>query len=634
MGMSKPIMPNTATASSTAATTSPAVDVDASSALRKLGSTVQGRKELYREALRILVRHFDAPFGAFSVDTSSGCFEDRVHSGTDACQLWKSTCDGLLLDTRYRNIAVAKLYQSDGLQMTFAVIAVPVAERGDCVIGSIAIVTRADGKESAARQLAEIKALVALIGSLVDSIDANQRRDRRAGEISTTGTASVGSHSSLHEFCFSLANGLKTKVGCEQVCIGLVRGAAVRVACISGLDDLYPRSPGVRLIRQAMEECLDADEPISCQPREQMSDRSAADGYLLHRRWHHQTGNSAVASIPLHQDGECVAVLSLRKSSPAEFSASELKKIHDVVAPLMSGLSLLRRGSRSLWQHSVDATRVVAGRWMTRGAWGRKALLAVCIAGTGWVVLGKTEFVLTVPCEVVAEDVRHLAAPFEGRLAAAHVRAGDRVKPGQVLLEFDTTELLLEQQRSGAEKRIAELELAQAVAEGNNALAAQASARVEMAAASLDLVQYRLHRSRITAPTTGTILSEDVVRRVGEVIRSGESLLEFASHSGQSLELHVPQYAAPHLRRGQTGRFTTTSRPDLAYPCQLIQVPASASIIDNRSVFVAESSLSEKPEWLRVGMTGVAKLDAGQRPVWWAGLHRVMDALRLSLWKI
>ena len=64
-------------------------------------------------------------------------------------------------------------------------------------------------------------------------------------------------------------------------------------------------------------------------------------------------------------------------------------------------------------------------------------LAAALVALVLWMAIGTKSYVISVPCEVVPAEKRHLAAPFEGTIAAAHVKPGEHVVAGQLLVELD-----------------------------------------------------------------------------------------------------------------------------------------------------------------------------------------------------
>jgi len=448
------------------------------------------------------------------------------------------------------------------------------------------------------------------------------------------GVAKAGAFGSLHEFAFALANSLKSKFGCEQVSVGLVRGRHVKILCLSGLDDLYPRSPGARLVQQAMEECLDAGHIVVFQSGSQLDVEHGSTGHLLHKHWHHQTGNSPVASIPFRVEGQPVAVISLRSRAGRPMKGTELDKIATMLTPLIPGLLLMERAQRNLLSHGAERLRTAAAGWLRPGAWGRKTALAGLMLFAAWVMLGQTQFVLTLPCEIVSEKTRQIAAPFDGTITAAYVEPGDRVRAGQLLLEMDTHRLRMERDKIEADRRIAELDLSRALVHRDRAAAAQAGARIEIADAQLEVTHDRIDRSKIRAPASGVILSGDVRRRVGQVVPLGAPLLAFATYDTWSLKLQAPENVALDLKPGLTGRFTTYARPDQTHPCEVEKVEPAADVVQGKNVFLVEAMVKERPGWMRVGMTGVARIDVGRRPVWWVNLHRIIDHVRFQLWKL
>jgi len=80
--------------------------------------------------------------------------------------------------------------------------------------------------------------------------------------------------------------------------------------------------------------------------------------------------------------------------------------------------------------------------------------------------------------------------------------------------------------------------------------------------------------------------------------------------------------------------FTTLSQPDEQGRLKLLNVEPLAQVVDSHNVFRAEASIEASPDWVRVGMSGVARVETGRRPVYWALLHRAIDTVRLQWWKL
>jgi hypothetical protein len=86
------------------------------------------------------------------------------------------------------------------------------------------------------------------------------------------------------------------------------------------------------------------------------------------------------------------------------------------------------------------------------------------------------------------------------------------------------------------------------------------------------------------------------------------------------------------IDEGDAGWFVCNARPELAHNCRVRLVHPAAQSEKGETTFVVEASAEERPDWMRVGMEGVARLDTGRRPIWWVYLHRIIDFVRLHVW--
>lgn len=133
-----------------------------------------------------------------------------------------------------------------------------------------------------ALQLAELEALAALLTNLPTAsapLAANGSIGAPSTPTASTGVSKAAEYESLQEFAFAVVNNLKGKMNCDQVAFGLIQGKHVHVLCLSGFDHIYPRSPGVRVLEQAMSECLDAKRPICSQHDHKYGTEPIASGH-------------------------------------------------------------------------------------------------------------------------------------------------------------------------------------------------------------------------------------------------------------------------------------------------------------------------------------------------------------------
>ncbi len=608
---------------------------DATERLQQLARRTSSVDRFYRQALRLVMQRLGAVCGSLKISLTSGEITQHcVPEGVDRSE-WLRVAEAMTLAVRVDGAARARfLGNSDTTtgEGRRTVLAVAVGQSHSLGDGVLVLMTSCPDSAAAARQLEELR----LIVSLVDALAALVAQREQAPSARAPGIRSAvqaGSFQSFQEFAFALVNNLKNKLGCERVYLGRFRKNRISVASISGFDQLYPRSRSVHRVAQAMEECADHGERIR-HPTESRSGRESRPDFRLHRRWRESLGDASVASIPLKYEDRCVGVVSLTNGPDRRFSDEQLEKAEQLLQPLVPAMLLLERADRGLGTHLLEAVRGAGTSLLRRGGWGRKVTLVAAMALAVWCIWGTQPYHVTVPCEIVPARTHSIAAPFQGTLVAARFVPGERVAAGTVLARLDTRELETERRRIRSEREIARLELTQAVREQRLAEAAQARARITMANSRIAAIDWKIERATIRAPTAGTILHGELRSRVGEVVSLGEPLFEFAADGDWRVKLHLPEFAVSHLAGQERGVFTLQARPDQPHGLQVVHIESSARIVDGRTVIVAEGKVEGRPpEWIRAGMRGVARVDAGRHPVWWVYGHGILDRIRYQWWR-
>lgn len=168
-------------------------------------------------------------------------------------------------------------------------------------------------------------------------------------------------------------------------------------------------------------------------------------------------------------------------------------------------------------------------------------------------------------------------ARLEGDLVGVYVREGERVRVGQALARFESSEQVsghtsAEADRVAAQSDLAtaqwnleqttELYKAGAVAERDFKMAQQAvtAARARLAAAQARLraTGSLVQDTRVLAPTTGVIATRSVEN--GEHVARGAALFTLVRNDVLELAANVPARQANAVRVGQKVRFTADAR--------------------------------------------------------------------------
>jgi hypothetical protein len=102
---------------------------------------------------------------------------------------------------------------------------------------------------------------------------------------------------------------------------------------------------------------------------------------------------------------------------------------------------------------------------------------------------------------------------------------------------------------------------------------------------------------------------------------------------GLFLEVELEERDIDLLDGSGDGQVAFASRPELKFPVSIERIEPSAQVGEGKNFFVIRAELdATEAEWLRPGMTGIARLDSGDRTLAWRATHRLVDFLRMFFW--
>jgi len=160
------------------------------------------------------------------------------------------------------------------------------------------------------------------------------------------------------------------------------------------------------------------------------------------------------------------------------------------------------------------------------------------------------------------------------------------------------------------------------------ALALEAQAR-----ARLKLVRFHIDHSQLKAPFSGIVVEGDLDELLGAPVRKGDVLFKVARIEKMYAELKVDERDIHELTEGASGEIALVSRPDLKFPIRVQRIDPVALTEEEGNIFLIRALFTEKvADWWRPGMSGVAKINVGERNVLWILTHRTIDFIRIFLW--
>ena len=240
-------------------------------------------------------------------------------------------------------------------------------------------------------------------------------------------------------------------------------------------------------------------------------------------------------------------------------------------------------------------------------------------------------------------DEVHVAPRFGGRVAKIHVREGDTLRPGDVIVELEAPELVARRELAAAAintaerdveaqaaqlkfmradaKRQQELlrssavssneaERAQSVAAAQEKSLAAAETRIVQARAQLEDIEAQLREMRVVAPSDCVV--EILHVRVGDVLPPNREVATLILPGYLWVRVYVPQPWLGHIKLGEQAEVRVDSFRDEVFTGVIEQInrqaeftPRNVQTVEDRirQVFGVKIRLTNRDDKLRAGMS-------------------------------
>jgi len=521
-------------------------------------------------------------------------------------------------------------------------LAVPLEDEGRCV-GAVALLvdgTAADAERAvgAWRQRLDAALDAAVVAAAADhavdavpelpgaeagaiGMPAGDAAPRAAGELAriVECQAALAEAERLDDAIGALLATLARQYGCSRVAFGWAAASGVRVQALSDGVGVRPSHEVVAPIATAMDEAIDQQGAVAW-PAPPAGDApvNVAQAQLARLS---QLG--AVCSVPLSVRGRALGAISLERASPA-FGADELAGLQRLAALVAPVVAMHRRIQRPV---VAFGERLLERR--ARAGWFAAAVLVVLALAS----------LVPVPdrvggaARVEGAMQRLLTAPVDGWLLRVHVRPGDVVNEGQVLVELDDRELSQERLRWSTEAEQAGRQATEALAREDRAQYAVHAARAVQARAQLSMVDTQLARQRVAAPFDGLVLSGDLTQSLGAPVKAGDTLLSVAPAGRHRVIVDVDERDVARVAQAADGVLALSAHAGGVVPIRVVRISPAAVARDGRTVFEIEAAPAAGAE-LRPGYAGVAKFEAGSRRLGQVLFERPWRALADRIWAL
>jgi len=439
--------------------------------------------------------------------------------------------------------------------------------------------------------------------------------------------ANVLSRSSFAEAATVIAGDLATALRCERVSVGWVDGGFAKVAAVSHVADVNRRQKLLLQLGAVMDEAIEQGAALTYpalsteRPRIRLTHSKLAQRYGM-----------CVCTVPTVVNGRVVGGITLERREAGPFRREEVafcENLANLIGPI---LDLMRAAQQPWRERALQSARALGGRIVRPGHPGTKFALGAALAITAALLLVPVPYHVSGPARLEGAIQRALTAPTDGFLHIAHVRPGDEVKEGQVLVELSEQELQLERRKWEAEFAQHDNAFGAALARSDRAQMVIDQAKAAEARAQLELIDQSLARARVQAPFDGVVIKGDLTQSLGAPVQRGETLLTLAPSNDFRLIVEVDERDIADVRVGQNGRVALAALPGNALAFGVARITPVAASANGRNFFEIEGQFEGSSKGLRPGLNGVAKIEAGHASLAWIWTHAVFDWLRLKLW--
>ena len=439
-----------------------------------------------------------------------------------------------------------------------------------------------------------------------------------------------------------VVNRVAEALPCRRVMLGRTHGNSVRVASISGTAGFEPHSNLMSVAREALQEAIETRQPQAWPVDAADIDAVALAGLSASplADYCREAEARAVLVLPLPHPGRAPAALLLDFDAPV--SAETREFCATLALALAPALDLHERAARGLAVHARERAgqtlQLLAGpRHPGMKLVGALALVAVLLAAVVPVT-----YRVRAPATVEGSVQRSAVAPFDGFIAAAPARAGDRVSRGDVLARLDDRDLQLESAKWSAESEVAERKLREAMAKNSAVAVRLAQADADQARAELALVREKLSRVVVTAPFDGIVVRGDLSQQLGAPVEQGKLLFEVAPLDSYRVVLKVDERDIAQLRPDATGELVLAGLPGERFAIRVSKLSPVATAEEGRNTFRVEAQVQPLPadrqggdaRHIQPGLEGVAKVVAGEHSLLWVVFHRLFDWMRYTAWSL
>jgi multidrug resistance efflux pump/GAF domain-containing protein len=421
---------------------------------------------------------------------------------------------------------------------------------------------------------------------------------------------------------------LATRLKCDRVSIGFVRGGHVRLGALSHTAQFKKETNLIRAIEAAMQEAVDQQVSI----RYPVPPETTPQISRSHTELAGQHGLGAHCTVPMMGREKTLGAITLERPAERPFDSEAVALCEAVSALAGPLLEIKQQDDRWLAAKGIDVARRWIGYMIGPGHIALKLTIAVIAGMIVFLTFAKGDYRVTAKTVMEPEVKRAMVAPFNGYLTEAPLKAGNLVSQDQVMAVLDDRDLKLEHLKWLSQQEQFIKQYHQALAERQASQANILNSQIDQARAQLALLDEQLSRTRVRAPFNGVIVTGDLSQELGAPVEKGKVLFEVAPLDAYRVILQVDEHDVADIAENQQGDLVLASIPGETKRFKIVNITPVSVAQEGQNYFRVEARLLGGTDRIRPGMEGVGKVEIDRRKLAWIWSHQLIDWVRLKVW--
>jgi len=426
-----------------------------------------------------------------------------------------------------------------------------------------------------------------------------------------------------------MVNTLASYLGSSFVSLGWKVGDYVKIESISNMGDFDHKTEHTRLLESCCEEALDQQHTLA------YPDDKDSDFVLFsHRQLQQTLGTKRVISMPLRDlNGDHQAVILIGEDDLL-VSKEKLDAIQVTFSIILPWLQQKRHQSR-WWLAKLFYffTNSLKNIFSTNNPWQKITVISM-LSFILYISFAKSDFRLEATGSMTTDQIRQFGSPFDGYIDKIYVTLGDEVNSSEPLAQLDIKDLLLQESEIRAELRALKADKDKARVQNSLVDVEIANAKIIQTNARLKRVLQQIEQADVITPFSGIVIEGERKEMLGVPVRKGDLLFKLAKIEGLYGEFDLPESLIRYLKKDSTGEFVLLAKPDQRIPFTVETIIPIAQVKGQQgNHFIVKAKFNIPAEnWWRPGMSGVARIDAGKKPLIWIWTHELIDNLKMRFW--